>query len=48
VRYSHLSPDFLQEAVDKLVPPTLETTMAASDLRSGHATAGQLSEGGSA
>ena len=24
VRYSHLSPDFLQEAVDKLVPPEPE------------------------
>jgi hypothetical protein len=25
VRYSHLSPDFLQEAVDRLVPPQPET-----------------------
>ena len=25
VRYSHLSPDFLQDIVDKLVPPEFET-----------------------
>jgi hypothetical protein len=34
VRYSHLSPDFLQEAVDKLVPPTPETgTQNRTDTR---------------
>ena len=25
VRYSHLSPDFLQDIVEKLVPPEFET-----------------------
>ena len=36
VRYSHLSPDFLQDIVEKLVPPEIETEdESRTDTRSG-------------